>query len=66
LFEGEELAMKCPECAEVMQTKDTRQWRDIDREFDWVERRKICPACKHRMMTMEVPKSVWAKYTEEA
>jgi transcriptional regulator NrdR family protein len=55
--------MKCPECKEVMRTKDTRQWRDLEKEFDWVERRRVCP-CGYRVMTMEIPKDVWGKYTE--
>jgi len=57
--------MKCPECKEPMQTKDTRQWRDEQKEFYWVERRRVCPSCNYRMMTMEIPKDVWSKYTEE-
>ena len=57
--------MKCPECKEVMRTKDTRQWRDTAKEFYWVERRRVCSFCGHRMMTIEMPKDVWAKYTEQ-
>ena len=58
--------MKCPECKESMQTKDTRNWRDTDRQFDWTERRRVCSACDYRVMTMEIPKQVWAKYTERS
>jgi transcriptional regulator NrdR family protein len=56
--------MKCPECTYAMKTKDTRQWRDANRDFYWVERRRVCPACEHRMMTIEMPKEVWIKYSE--
>jgi transcriptional regulator NrdR family protein len=47
-----------------MKTKDTRQWKDFDRDFDWVERRRVCTLCNHRVMTIELPKEVWVKYTE--
>jgi transcriptional regulator NrdR family protein len=57
--------MKCPECKEVMRTKDTRQWRDLEKEFDWVERRRVCLPCGYRVMTIEMPKDVWTKYTEQ-
>jgi transcriptional regulator NrdR family protein len=55
--------MKCPECLEPMRTKDTRQWRDTEKEFDWVERRRACP-CGFRLMTIEMPKDVWVQYSE--
>jgi transcriptional regulator NrdR family protein len=55
--------MKCPECFESMRTKDTRQWKDTVKDFDWVERRRVCP-CGYRVMTIEMPKEVWAKYSE--
>ena len=57
--------MKCPECTAIMRTKDTRQWRDTSKEFDWVERRRVCLLCNFRVMTIEMPKEVWAKYTED-
>jgi transcriptional regulator NrdR family protein len=47
-----------------MRTKDTRQWRDIEKRFDWVERRKVCPDCDHRVMTIEMPKEIWSQYSE--
>jgi len=47
-----------------MKTKDTRQWRDTAKEFDWVERRRVCEFCNYRVMTIELPKEVWAKYME--
>jgi hypothetical protein len=46
-----------------MKTKDTRQWKDVERAFDWVERRRVC-ACGYRVMTIEMPKFVWVKHTE--
>ena len=48
-----------------MRTKDTRQWKDTARDFDWVERRRVCSLCNYRVMTIEMPKEVWAKYSEE-
>jgi transcriptional regulator NrdR family protein len=56
--------MKCPECLETMRTKDTRQWRDTSKGFDWVERRRVCSFCNYRVMTIEMPKNVWDKYSE--
>jgi hypothetical protein len=56
--------MKCPKCNAVMRTKDTREWRDNVKEFDWIERRRVCSVCDYRVMTIEMPKEVWAKYTE--
>ena len=47
-----------------MRTKDTREWRDNDKEFDWIERRRVCSSCDYRVMTMEVPRSIWSKYVE--
>ena len=46
-----------------MRTKDTRQWKDTVKDFHWVERRRVCP-CGYRVMTIEMPKEVWAKYSE--
>jgi len=57
--------MRCPECGWPMRTKDTRQWKDTARDFDWVERRRVCSLCNYRVMTIEMPKEVWAKYSEE-
>jgi transcriptional regulator NrdR family protein len=56
--------MKCPECLETMKTRDTRQWKDTIKNFDWVERRKVCARCNYRVMTIEMPKEIWIKYTE--
>jgi transcriptional regulator NrdR family protein len=56
--------MKCPECNEVMRTKDTREWRDEDREFNWIERKRSCSSCDYRVMTIEMPKEIWNKYSE--
>jgi len=47
-----------------MRTKDTRQWRDTDKDFYWVERRRVCAFCDYRVMTIEMPKEVWVKYSE--
>ena len=57
--------MRCPECGEAMRTKDTRQWRDFDRLFDWVERKRVCSLCNHLVVTIELPKHVWEKYLEK-
>ena len=57
--------MRCPECDSAMRTKDTRQWRDVDRLFDWVERKRVCSLCNHRLTTIEMPKHVWEKYLEK-
>jgi transcriptional regulator NrdR family protein len=57
--------MRCPECGETMRTKDTRKWRDTDRLFNWVERKRVCTLCNYLVMTIELPKEVWAKYTEK-
>jgi len=57
--------MRCPECGEAMRIKDTRQWRDFDRLFDWVERKRVCSLCDHLVITIELPKEVWSKYAEE-
>jgi hypothetical protein len=48
-----------------MRTKDTRQWRDVDRLFDWVERKRVCSMCNHLVVTIELPKHVWGKYLEK-
>jgi transcriptional regulator NrdR family protein len=48
-----------------MRTKDTREWRDTEKEFDWIERKRACSACDYRVMTIEMPKSVWTKYSEQ-
>ena len=57
--------MRCPECGEPMRTKDTRQWRDTHRLFDWVERKRVCSMCNHLVVTIELPKHVWEKYLEK-
>lgn len=57
--------MRCPECDSAMRTKDTRQWRDVDRLFDWVERKRVCSMCNHLVVTIELPKHVWGKYLEK-
>jgi hypothetical protein len=48
-----------------MRTKDTRQWRDVDRLFDWVERKRVCSMCNNLVVTIELPKHVWEKYLEK-
>jgi hypothetical protein len=48
-----------------MRTKDTRQWRDTHRLFDWVERKRVCSMCNHLVVTIEMPKHVWEKYLEK-
>lgn len=57
--------MRCPECGAATRIKDTRQWRDSEKEFDWIERRRVCSSCPHRVLTMEIPKHIWNKYVEK-
>lgn len=43
----------CPSCkAPGIQTKDSRAAGTVP---GWVRRRKMCPSCKHRWTTVEVP-----------
>lgn len=51
--------MKCPECNGKNRTVDSRQYRDTSMDFNWVERRTVCPECNIITKTVELPMSVW-------
>jgi transcriptional regulator NrdR family protein len=53
--------MKCPECHAKNVTRDTRQYRDDQMGFNWVERKTVCPDCNTLTKTIEMPMSVWDK-----
>jgi transcriptional regulator NrdR family protein len=58
--------MKCQNCKTKTQTKDTRQYRDTELGFNWVERRVFCSFCKVTTKTIEIPMDVWMKYFENS
>lgn len=47
--------MVCPECSNKMICNQTKNFSDPHKGFNYVERRRVCTACGHRMMTVEIP-----------
>lgn len=53
---------RCPKCyCPNAKTTDSRV-----RESEFVARRKLCPNCKHRWSTIEVPFEVWRSVDADA
>jgi transcriptional regulator NrdR family protein len=53
--------MKCPQCNSVYKTVDTRAFRDPERRFNFVERKRVCRECNIAIKTIEIPTDVWEK-----
>jgi transcriptional regulator NrdR family protein len=51
--------MVCPECSNKMICNQTKNYHDEDKNFNYVERRRVCLSCGHRMMTVEIPQEVF-------
>lgn len=58
--------MKCQTCKKKTKTKDTRQYREPNMEFNWVERKIFCPFCNVASKTIEMPMDVWLKQIKES
>jgi len=57
--------MVCPKCESRMGCNQTRNYTDPDRGFVYVERRRICGNCGHRMMTVELDQETYVRMTNE-
>lgn len=60
--------MKCSSCHGMYKTLDTRAFRDTERGYGFVERKRICLDCQDTVKTIEIPCTVWAQveFKEEA
>jgi transcriptional regulator NrdR family protein len=57
--------MRCPQCDGRMECNQTKNFTDPDRDYYYVERRRICTDCGHRMYTVEMPKDVLGEIVGE-
>jgi transcriptional regulator NrdR family protein len=59
--------MQCTQCDSKMDCTQTRNFTDPDKGYYYVERRRVCGNCGHRMYTVEIPKEELTKliYPEE-
>lgn len=57
--------MQCPECNHKMECNQTRHFSDPDRGYNYVERRRICTSCGHRMYTVEIPREVLSELSDD-
>ena len=57
--------MKCPECAGKMESKDTRVYYDAVNDFTYVQRRRVCAQCSHRMNTIELDQAKLIEFIGE-
>jgi transcriptional regulator NrdR family protein len=47
--------LNCPKCeSNNIKTKDVRSFRDINNNFFYVERRRVCLDCDHPFKTIEL------------
>jgi transcriptional regulator NrdR family protein len=51
----------CPECSSKMACNQTKNYVDPEYGFNYVERRRICTECGHRMMTVEVSQEEFSR-----
>ena len=54
--------MWCPTCDKPTQVIDTRKYQDVSRNFDFVQRQRICRECKQRFQSIEIPQEVWERH----
>jgi transcriptional regulator NrdR family protein len=54
--------MWCPACDGSTQVIDSRKYRDSSDTFDFVQRLRVCKACKEKTITIEVAQSIWENY----
>jgi transcriptional regulator NrdR family protein len=47
--------MNCPECEGKTQVNQTKNYVDEYFGFFYIERRRVCSNCDHRMFTIELP-----------
>ena len=53
--------MQCPQCDYKMECNQTKNFMDSEHGYYYVERRRICKSCGHRMYTVELSKEVLAE-----
>ena len=54
--------MWCPKCDGEARTIDSRKYRDVSQLFEFVRRSRICRACGHKFVTIEVTQPIWENY----
>jgi len=57
--------MVSPECNSRMGCNQTKNYSDPAQGFNYVERRRICTNCGHRMMTVELDQATYIRITDE-
>jgi len=48
-----------------MLCNQTKNYHDPDKNFNYVERRRICIKCGYRQMTVEIPQEMFAKKDQD-
>jgi transcriptional regulator NrdR family protein len=56
--------MQCPKCDHKMECNQTKNFMDPDRGYYYVERRRVCVNCSHRMYTAEISRELLVELTE--
>jgi transcriptional regulator NrdR family protein len=56
--------MICTECNHKMSCNQTKHFSDPDGGYNYVERRRICDNCGHRIFTVELPQEALSKLKE--
>lgn len=60
--------MNCPNCdagKDQVRTKDVREFVHEELSFPFVQRRRLCLACDHKFVTIEIQKELYEALCEE-
>ena len=51
--------MRCVKCNSNTSIIDSRKYHDSDKDFDFVNRQRLCKPCNHKFLTIEVSEETW-------
>lgn len=57
--------MLCPKCETRMGCNQTKNYTDPYKKYYYVERRRICPNCEHRLFTVELTQDDFMEMIKE-
>jgi transcriptional regulator NrdR family protein len=55
--------VNCKQCEAATEVKDSRRFYDKNLDLRYVERRRLCPECGNRFVTIELTKEEWLNQT---
>jgi len=58
--------MRCQKCDSRMDCNQTKNFTDPEKGYYYVERRRVCSSCGHRMYTVELPQEVLSEVCQQA